>query len=137
MQEQAFFPSLSETGWVTGPTQIADYLFSHFLESDYSQSFVYKDNVSSFAWVMATEQGNTSRIESLMQRTLTTYFGRYFSNVVVRVSHEEDPADPARLILTIAVDFTDKDGVQYNLGRLLNTINGKITNVIAINNDGL
>lgn len=52
MAEDIYFPSLTETGWIASSEITGDFLFAHFFASDYSQTYIYTDHVSSFAKIM-------------------------------------------------------------------------------------
>lgn len=129
-------PALSEDGWVTTDGRQAEYLFSHFFLSDYSQTYIYTDQVTSFSWILATANGNVTEIQSLTQSRLERYFSRYFNNVVVEVNTEENPDNPTEVTLVIYLTFVGKDGVQYNLSRMVFANNSLIKKVVDLSNNG-
>ncbi len=129
-----YFPALDMEGWVTSGVHIADYIFSHFFLSDYSQTQLYLGHVSSLSWILQTHQNDIRKIVSTTENTLRSYFQRYFNNVVAEVTYDADPTNLSKLELTIYVSFEDSDGKQHTLGRLLNVINSKIAKVKKINN---
>lgn len=129
-----YFPALDIEGWVTSGTQIADYLFSHFFLSDYSQTQLYLGEVASLAWILQTHQNSIQDIVSTTEQTLKSYFERYFNNVVAEVSHSVDQNNPSKLQLTVYVSFEDTEGKRHTLGNLLDVIDSKIAKVKSINN---
>lgn len=129
-----YFPALDVEGWVTSGVHIADYIFSHFFLSDYSQTQLYVGHVASLSWILQTHQNDIGQIANTTENTLKSYFERYFNNVVVEVTHSADPSNPAKLQLTVYVSFEDSDGKRHTLGRLLEVIESKIAKVKKINN---
>lgn len=134
MTSKVLLPSLSENGWIDSPVTVSDALFSHFLLSDYSQTYLYKDQVSSLPWIIQDTQGNISDTIIATQDTLSKYFIRYFDNVVVEVTEIPNIAEPSKGQISIYLQFTDTEGVQHVLGRLITIIDSKISEIISINN---
>lgn len=129
-------PALSEDGWVMTDQLTADYIFSHFFLTDYSQTYLYKDQVSSFAYLLANSVGNPTKLQSDVQGQLQSYFSRYFNNVAVDCSSKQNSQNPNEYTLTIYVSFDGKDGKNYTLGKLA-FISGSISKkVIDLNNYG-
>jgi len=129
-------PALSEDGWVDYPAKQADYIFGHFFLSDYSQTYLYKNQVSSFAQVMQEHQGDVSKIARQLESTLRIYFLRYFSKVEVECDAIQDPDNPNKFIVRIYLTYTGTDGIEHNLGKMVNVLNSKIESVIALSNYG-
>lgn len=129
-----YFPALDVEGWVTSGVHIADYIFSHFFLSDYSQTQLYVGHVASLSWILQTHQNDIRQIVSTTENTLKSYFQRYFNNVVAEVSHSLDPVNPSKIQLTVYVSFEDSDGKQHTLGRLLDVIESKVAKVKKLNN---
>ena len=129
-------PALSEDGWVNTPVKQADYLFSHFFLSDYSQTYIYTDKVSSLSWLLQQYGNEPPEMARNLKATLEQYFGRYFDNVVVESTSSQVDNNPNEQNLSIYVTFQSKDGVTYNLGRMVNVENTKIKNVVTLSNYG-
>ncbi len=139
MSNRVLFPSLSETGWIASSEQIADSMFAQFYESDYSQTHLYRNEVASFAFIIQQGQGNVSKTIGLLESTLHKYFGRYFQNVTVEVRDVSAEligadSDQSAVSLGIYIDFTDTDGVTYNLSRVIQNAGTKSAKVIKLNN---
>jgi hypothetical protein len=128
-----YFPSLSTSGWISSGQDMADYVFSQFFLSDYSQTQLYLGQVSSMSWVLNRTAGSISDAMTLLQRTLNNYFGRYFDNVVVEVSQGPDSTTGSSATsLRIYASFTDSQGVNINLGRSIEIVNNKVKKVINL-----
>lgn len=128
------FPTLSEDGWVMSSRQIGDYLFAQFFASDYSQTQLYLNNVSSFAWVVKEGQGNITRTVTLLRDTLQNYFGRYFPEVTVEANEMVANPPTSNISIRLYVSYKDTDGVTWVLGRLVDVIDSKISKVVELNN---
>jgi len=129
-------PALSEDGWVDYPAKQIDYLFSHFFLSDYSQTYIYKDQVSSFAKVIQDNQGDPSKIARMLSLTLNNYFGHYFPVAESDCTAKEHPDNPNQYELYLYMRIVDHSGKEYSLGRMLNVKDSKIENVITLSNYG-
>ena len=124
MTRPVYYPTLSEEAWADTPGKIADVMMSHFLTSDYSQSYVFAGYVSSFPHILATNHGNVPSTVTATRTVLEAFFSHYFDKVNVEVV-DITKDDDSRARLRIAVDFTHSDGKTYSLGGLLQT-NGTI-----------
>jgi len=127
-------PSLSDDGWIDNSMRLADYLLSHFFTSDYSQSYIYQDNISSLPWIIQHTQKNINDTIQLVQSTLSIYFNRYFDNVVVEVSEVSNNEDISHASISIYLSFVDKSGVSYDISKLIDITDSKINKIISLNN---
>jgi hypothetical protein len=131
-----FFPSLSESGWITDSRQIGDYLFAHFFASNYSQTQIYIGQVSSMAYIIATNADDIDKTVSTLQQQLQTYFGRYFSTVTVEIRYFENPEDANKVDLTIYIGYTDSEGNEFTIGRLLSELDSQTYKITKLINTG-
>jgi hypothetical protein len=129
-----YFPTLSEDSWVTDPSQMLDYLFSHFFLADYSQTQLYLREISSLPWIIQQGQGDLLKTVRDIKTTLTAYFGRYFSTVTVEVSETDSMSVDPKASLSIYVSVVDTNGKQAILGKLVEILDSKIYKIITINN---
>lgn len=134
MTSKVLLPSLSEDGWTNSPMKVGDYLMSHFLLSDYSQTYLYKDKVSSLPWIIQNTQKDITDTVLLTQTTLSEYFTRYFNDVVVEVTEIPNTLEPSKGQISIYVQFSDTEGNEYVLGRMVTIIDSKINEIITLNN---
>lgn len=137
MNEQVYFASLTEAGWVISSEIMADSMFSHFFATDYSQSNIYLGNITSFAWIVQNNLNDMTGLIAAVRSSLTTYFSRYFQNVTVEVQEKLDLTDSSKVGITIYVAFTDNAGKTYNLARLVRDIGSKTSSIVKINNYGM
>jgi uncharacterized protein (DUF2225 family) len=134
MASLALYPILSEDGWLSSSSRVGDQLFSTFFCSDYSQSYIYAGSVASLAWIIQQHQDSIPNTVNEVQRILSKYFSRYFNNVVVECTDMTDPASPSKAIISIYVKYTDTDGVDLVLGRLVEYTDTIINSIVTLNN---
>lgn len=135
-QVEVFMPALSEDGWVKDPLIKADYIFSHFFASNFSQSQLYTGEVSSMAWVIHQTQGDVIKTITLLTETLVSYFGRYFPNPTVDVK-EAIPAgttaDNIKATLSVYVGINIA-GKEVSLSKVMELTNSNTFKIINVNN---
>jgi len=134
MATTATLPTLSTDGWVDSSLKTADYLFSHFFASDYSQSYTFIGSVSSFAHILHVNQGSISSTIRELQSSLSDYFGKYFTNVVVEIDDTATVEGSSSVTLNLFLNFTDKTGTTYSLGKMIEYTNTTINRIITLNN---
>lgn len=133
MTSIAVYPALTETGWTTSSLEVANKILSDMFESDYSQTYIYTGGVTSLAWIMQQTEGRIYEAIGLLNQSLLNYFNKYFRSVKVDVI--ETPGSISHLIeLNVHVTFADKEGIIYNLGRILKMDNLEVVNIVRINN---
>lgn len=137
MANKKFYPSLSEDGWVNNSVKLADKLLSDFFISDFSQTYLYSGAVSSFPWIIQNKQGNIAETAALVQKTLNVYFSRYFNNVVVESQDQTSVDSPSKGQITLYIKFTDSEGIEYVVGKLLEVADMQISKIINLNNNGV
>lgn len=134
MTTKRIMPSLSTDGWVSDPVQVADYLMSHFFLSEFSQTALFPKQVSSLPYIVYENQGSPTRTAEKVKTTLTTYFSRYFDNVVVQTSYRDDSEDPSKSIIDCFIEYVDSDGKTHSFSKSAELVNGKFNKIVYINN---
>ena len=127
-------PSLSPEGWVKTPSEMADYLLSHFFLSEFSRSQLFAGQVKSFVYILQVNQNNIANITRATRQALQTYFENYFTGITVEVINKAQATGSSVFDLHIFVEFTGNDGQVYSLGKVINTIDSKVVKIMAINN---
>ena len=137
MTSTTLHPALDTDGWVNTSVKVADYMLSHFFLSDYSQTTHFPGEVSSFVWILQHYQDSVTRICEITQSTLSKYFSKQFSDVDIQVTEITDAATSINIShLGVYLVFTDKDGVTFNLSRLIHYDGMKITSITEMLNHG-
>jgi len=129
-------PSLSLDGWVSNPPEMADYLLSHFFLSEYSQSQLWYKKVSSLPWIIQNNQGNMRGTVREMQDTLEKYFGAYFPQVTVEVTHDDGGDTRSKVDLHIFISVVDRTGKEHSVAKMVQVIESKINKIVNLNNTG-
>ena len=127
-------PSLAPEGWVSTPSEMADYMLSHFFLSEFSRSQLFAGKVKSFVYILQDNQNNINGITRTTRDTLEEYFKNYFTGVAVEVISKEQSTGSNVFDLHIYVGFTGNDGQEYSLGKIINTVDSKVVKIMAINN---
>lgn len=134
-------PTLSSNGWVKSPAEKADFLLSHFYESDKFQTYLYGDNVSNVQWLVEQHGHDVVAICSQLKRVLELYLGRYFDTASVQVTSNDNPTynpsphQASDITLRVVASVT-QDGKEYTFARLIETADAKFKRVTKLNNDG-
>ena len=136
MDKQAVMPTLSEDSWVTDSDSVASYLFSHFLLSNYSQSYIYKERVASLAWVLHETQGKIGDTIELLRSTLVSYFSAYFTGVECEVS-DVTPNRGSKVELSIYLAYIGSDGKKTQLSKAFEIQDGKLLKLLNYSNYGI
>lgn len=129
-----YLPTLDEAGWENSTVQVADKLLSHFFVAEYSQTNEYRDHVSSLPYIIHSNQGNVINTANEVQTTLENYFSRYFNDVVVESKEVPNEQDPNVGQISIYISFTDDEGIQYSVGKMVKFNNTKIEEIVSISN---
>ena len=134
MADKFLYPSLSSHSWTESPVITADMLMSDFIAAEYSQTYIYKDTISSLPYIMQETNGEPEKTASMIQKTLETYFNRYFTGVIVETNVMENTANDGKDSVSIYLQFTDANGVAQNLNKLMTYSNMKFVSMINLNN---
>lgn len=129
-------PTLSGSGWVTEIAEKTDRLFAYFFVSEYSQTHLYKDNVTSLPYIVQKYGHDEFAIGPNLERSLYAYLARYYDDVRIEItvtSNDESGQETTELNIRVDAVLTE-DGKQYSLGRLISTVDSKVMNIIKINN---
>ena len=113
-KEHLTYPSLEE-GWIRDPRSIADKMFSDYLKTDYSQTYVSYPYVKSMMYVIQENQNNINDLISALQSDLVFYFERAFHSVSCEVEDRTLTSSPSYGQLSITLLFYDNEGKQYDL----------------------
>jgi hypothetical protein len=129
-----YYPSLTDSGWITSSPQILDNLLADAYESDYSQTALYRGQVFSIAYVIQEGQGDIPRTIGLLQEGLSRYLKRYFQEVAVEVYRVSALESSSKVELSMYINVTDQDNKSINAAKLLEVTNGQLTNIVTLNN---
>ncbi len=125
----AKLPTLTPAGWVSDVTTMSTRLMDYFVSSDYSQSTVYMDEISSLPYLVRVNGNDPIALKREAQATLTRYLMRYFEDVNVITSVKESDVD-ARYELILDINITH-EGRNLSLGRVINVADSRITKIVV------
>lgn len=125
--------TLSIDGWINELAAVCDRLLAYFLVSDYSQTELYPDEISSLPYIIKTYGDDEIRLKSVLTSTLNKYLSRHFDRADVSVSTNNVSTTDYRLEIKLIITVYQND-VQYSVGQLIQTVNSVVTNIVNINN---
>lgn len=128
-------PTLSASGWITGTQEKADYLLSHFYESDKFQSYLYGDNVSNLQYVIEQYGHDVTLLTQRLRSVLQVYLQRYYDSVNIDLTsiESQDATQVGKIQLRLYCSVTE-GGKEYSFGRLIEAIDSKLERITKINN---
>lgn len=132
-----YFPTLSSESWQTDSKAIADAIFSHLFLSDYNQTSLFREKVTSIPYLVQKNQGDVTTLLSDLRLRLREYFARYFTNIDINVSEIKNTKEDSAISICLMVTFDDEDGKTINLGKLFTSEGIKITKITDLNNEGV
>lgn len=136
MSSRTLLPTLSTQGWINRPLSVYDTMLSDFFLSEYSQTFVFIDDVSSFPWILQQFRGDIERISAETKSRLSIYFARQFNDVEVTVTYQANENSINSYALVLFMEFTDSEGETFNLSRLVKHDDLKVTEIISTLTNG-
>lgn len=129
-------PTLSLSGFVQDLPTMIDYMFSYYLTSDYSQSNLFRGQVVSLQKQIQQYQHSDIELTRRIREELEGYFNSVVDDANIEVSTDRPvPEDPNRINISLSAILI-KDGKQYSVGRLIQTQDSKILDIIKLNNEG-
>lgn len=128
--------TLSLAGFVTDMPTMIDRMFSYYLTSDYSQSNIFNGKILSLQRQIQAYQHDRMLLINNIREELEGYFNSVADSSTIKVTLEDpNPDDPNRLNITLAA-MVVKNGKAYSVGKLIETQDSKILQIIHLNNDG-
>lgn len=125
--------SLSTEGWLSELAVKCDRLLSYFFISDYSQTELYPGEISSLPYLIKMYGSSEEELRTNVSRQLQKYLSRHFEQADVTASTNVISESDFRIELKLIITVYDNN-VQYNLGRLVETVNSTIASIVNINN---
>lgn len=130
-------PSLSMSGWTTNTVEKADFLLSHFFESDKAQSYLYRGNIANLQFIIEEHGDNFIAMCDKIRQTLESYLSRYYPRgVVVDVSNNASEITSNEVTLRIYCRAIEDDGKEVVFGKMLNVKDTKFSKIMSLNNEG-
>lgn len=124
-ERKVVLPILGADGWVESSNKMADFIMSHFLATDYSQSYLFDTKISSFGSLIASYGHQPSELMNNVEQSLSTLFGRYFTNVVVECTNVSPEPESSKFVMGLYVEFRMNDGTVNNISKIAEIENSR------------
>jgi len=131
-----YLPTLTENHWLEDSLKKLDMLFSHFLVSTYSQTYVYDKQISSLSWLLEQYGSDSTDFATELKITLERYIGRYYKSVDVVSQSKESEERPGRYEVIVDINVIDDNDNEYNIGRVLLVEKSTLISVLKLLNEG-
>ena len=128
------YHSLSVVGTIPNASEKIDFLLSDFYSALEAQAMIYAGEVSSLPYIIATYGHDPSATADAIEKSLRSYFGRYFDTVSINVG-SSDIADTSGYGISIAVEVS-QDNKTYQVADTVVTDGKNIKQIIKHNNQG-
>src|SRR5574343_1210399 len=127
-------PTVSESGWVRDPVSIFDRLLSYMIVSDYSQTNLYRGNITSIPKILQQHQGNITDMTIALGDNIGRYLGRYYKTASAEALDITEDINDSKVTLSLYVKVTDYYNQSHVLSRMIEKQNGIVKKIININN---
>lgn len=133
-------PTLSTSGFIETIGEKIDRLLAYFCTSEGNQSELFRNRVASLSHLVAQYGDSPSDLCDAMRDRLTRYYGNYFDNVEVNVTHEFDNKEQQAGRYSLFTDLSVRDyetGEVRHLFREIKMEGSLFKKIAIINSDGL
>jgi len=128
-------PTLSSIGWVSTIEKKADYVLSTFITCNHSQSILFAGNTTSLQYLIKRYAGKQVEFQEQLYSVLDNLMTAAFKDATVDVTVDvtvPDELKPTELWIRFNCVIT-VEGVAYTVGKLVQSIDSKITQIKALN----
>ena len=128
-------PTLSRMGWVTDIHPKVDFLLAHWVRSDKRQNPLLPQHTHNLQWILHKKSGDPRGICQDIMADLSTYFGKYFEDVVVDASavNDNDDGSSINFHIKFSISFTH-EGARHSASRVIETDGKNFKRFITDNN---
>ena len=118
-------PSLTMSGYLSTAEQAINATFSYYLESEYSQSTVFRGQVLSLPYRLEQFSGDERNLVEAVSEDIENLFRRSFDGCTANVYATTSPDGEDKFDLNIGAAILN-NGVEYSLNRVLKISNNKL-----------
>jgi len=129
-------PSLSEDGWVTEGKKLLDYIISHYLTTDYRQSYIYNGSLKSLSYSYSKGINNPNKFKVYVQDDLTELLQSYFTKVELSCELKQDELIDTNYSLVISSNVVTEKGEFVELYHFARADDGIASAVVKYSNYG-
>lgn len=124
------FLSLDGAGFIDQPGLKVDAILATYAATQYSQSVLYLDIISSLTKDIQLASQQWERLPELMNASLNRLFSAYFDQVEIDVSLDENSMNAETTSFKVYITGSvTQDGVMYDIAKLLQVDNAKFSEV--------
>lgn len=127
-------PTVSESGWIRDPISVFDRLLAYIIVSDYSQTNLYRGNITSIPKILQQHQGNITDMTIALGDNIGRFLSRYYKSASAEAIDVTEDINDSKVSLSLYVKVTDYDNQSHTFSRMLETQDGIVKKIININN---
>jgi hypothetical protein len=127
-------PTLSTQGWVDDLPTMVDRQLAYYYVSDYNQTFFFPGQVYSLGRDLQISGGKVEILMDLIKTNITALLKEISGNVRVEAScpdFDDETSGRKAINVRMAIEY---NGQELLVGRVLEIRNGKLANVLRMNN---
>lgn len=126
--------SLDGSGLITDPSLKIDYQMACYCSTQYSQSFLYRNLISSFSKDIQLAAQQWEKLPELVENSLSKLFTSCFDQVEINVSIDDTSMEDDSPIFKLIIEgIVRQDGVGYQLSKELYVNSTKLSAVTDFN----
>ncbi len=127
-------PSMDGSGFITDPSLKIDYLMACYSATQYSQTILYRDIISSFSKDIQLSAQQWEKLPELVENSLSKLFTAYFDQTEITVSVDENSMEDNSSVFKLIIEgIVRQDGTSYQLSKELYVNHSKLSSVTDFN----
>lgn len=127
-------PSLDGSGYIYDPNIKIDTLFANYAATQYSQTILFRDNISSFSKDIQLCSQQWTKLPEYVKASLDRLFTAYFDQTDIYVELDESSMEANNNTFKLLITGTVvQDAVNYELGKVMQITNAKFSSVTDFN----
>ena len=127
-------PSLDGSGFITDAALKIDAIFANYAATQYSQTVLYRNRISSFSKDIQVCSQQWQRLAEVMQQSLSRLFTAYFDQTDITVELDESSMNDETATFQMFISGSViQDNTSYNLSKVLQVTNAKFSSVTDFN----
>jgi len=127
-------PSLDGSGFITDAALKIDAIFANYAATQYSQTVLYRDRISSFSKDIQMCSQQWQKLPDVMQQSLNRLFTAYFDQTDITVELDENSMNDETATFQLFISGSViQDNTAHNLSKILQVTNSKFSSVTDFN----
>lgn len=130
-------PTMSTLGLVRDVAGKLDRLMTYFLSTLQSQSYIYRDHVVSFPYMLEVYGGDLTALRNQVQANLENYLKSYFAASYAEVNtSDQNPNDHSASVTMYIYATVTEDGKEVSVGKSISVSGTTMTKYTNFSNTG-